>query len=56
MFLQDVEIDDLIPCDKYSKPLFAQLEGESASLAPGCRSWDPEVLAMGNVKCSFKLR
>ena len=30
-FSQDVEIDDLIPCDKYGKPLFAQLEGESGS-------------------------
>ncbi|CAE7542545.1 CAPN15 [Symbiodinium natans] len=29
---QDVEIDDLIPCDKYGKPLFAQLEGESGSM------------------------
>ncbi|CAE7193646.1 CAPN15 [Symbiodinium pilosum] len=28
---QDVEIDDLIPCDKYGKPLFAQLQGESGS-------------------------
>jgi len=29
---QDVEVDDLIPCDKYCKPLFAQLAGESGSM------------------------
>lgn len=29
---EDVEIDDLIPCDRYGAPLFAQLEGDSGSL------------------------
>ena len=27
---EDVEIDDLIPCDRYGAPLFAQLEGDSS--------------------------